>query len=241
MANTTKKFAVNPLDTIGTPTDVVQRSVSAPVVFPPLRLPTAAVDSLAVVVPSLALTSAALSLGHQRGRLSALSSRVRKQSKKIVEDALSRVFNYPHGTLSFSFPSDATAGESIGVWLTEGDVVIYASPAEDYTVISVDEPSNMPVDESTVIAKLRVNENREINNIFAIEDPVLAKNVQTAEKLLTLILQQIDFAIHREVKPLKKTLQVSEAYAAFQTAATELSRPITHQLINDIVSHEAVS
>lgn len=82
MANTTKKSAVNPLDTIGTPTDVVQRSVSAPVIFPPLRLTTAAVDSLAVVVPSLALTSKAMSASSQQARLSAMSSRVRKKIQK---------------------------------------------------------------------------------------------------------------------------------------------------------------
>jgi hypothetical protein len=240
MANTTKKSAVNPLDTIGIPTDVVQRSVSAPVISLPLRLTTAAVDSLAVVVPSLALTSTAMSPSHQQGRLSALSSRVRKKSKKIIEDALLRVFNFPSGTLSFSFPSDATSGESIGGWLTEGDLVVYAHPAEEF-LISVDEPSNIPVIDSTVLAKFRVSAARQIHNIFAIDDPVFAKKVQTAEELLTLILQNIDFAVHREVEPMNNTLQVNEAYAAFMTAATELSNPITHQVITDIIKRDTVS
>lgn len=240
MANTTKKSAVNPLDTIGTPTDVVQRSVSAPVIFPPLRLTTAAVDSLAVVVPSLALTSKAMSASSQQARLSAMSSRVRKKSKKIIEDALLCVFNFPPGTLSFDFPSDATSGESIGAWLTEGDLVSFASPTEEF-FISVDEPGNIPVIESTVLAKFRVNATRKIHNVFAIEDPVFAKKVSAAEAVLTLILQNIDFSVHREVEPINKTLTVDEAYAAFKTASVELSNPITHQVIADIIKRDAVS
>lgn len=240
MANTTKKSAVNPLDTIGTPTDVVQRSVSAPVIFPPLRLTTAAVDSLAVVVPSLALTSKAMSASSQQARLSAMSSRVRKKSKKIIEDALLCVFNFPPGTLSFDFPSDATSGESIGAWLTEGDLVSFASPTEEF-FISVDEPGNIPVIESTVLAKFRVNATRKIHNVFAIEDPIFAKKVPAAEAVLTLILQNIDFSVHREVEPMNKTLTVDEAYAAFKTASVELSNPITHQVIADIIKRDAVS
>lgn len=241
MANTTKKFAVNPLDTIGTPTDVVQQSASAPEVFPPLRLPTAAVDSLAVVVPSLALTSSkAMSVSSQQARLSAMSSRVRKKSQKIIEDALICAFNFSPGTLSFDFPSDATSGESIGVWLTEGDLVSFASPTEEF-FISVDEPSNIPVIESTVLAKFRVNATRKIHNVFAIEDPIFAKKVPAAEAVLTLILQNIDFSVHREVEPMKKTLTVDEAYAAFKTASVELSNPITHQVIADIIKRDAVS
>ncbi|WP_152615120.1 hypothetical protein [Janthinobacterium lividum] len=240
MANTTNKSAVNPLDTIGTPTDVVQRSGSAAIISPPLRLTTAAVDSLAVVVPSLALISKAMSASSQQARLSAMSSRVRKKSKKIIEDALLRVFNFPSGTLSFDFPSDATSGESIGAWLTEGDLVSFASPAEEF-FISVDEPGNIPVIESTVLAKFRLNATRKIHNVFAIEDPIFAKKVPAAEAVLTLILQNIDFSVHREVEPMNKTLTVDEAYAAFMTAATELSNPITHQVITDIIKRDTVS
>ena len=240
MPKATKNSAVNLLDIQDVHTDVVQRSVSAPVIFPPLRLTTAAVDSLAVVVPSLALTSKTMSASSQQARLSAMSSRVRKKSKKIIEDALSRVFNYPHGTLSFSFPGDATAGESIGVWLAEGDLVTYASPTEEF-LISVDEPGNIPVIESTVLAKFRVNATQKIHNVFAIEDPVFAKKVSAAEAVLTLILQNIDFSVHREVEPINKTLTVDEAYAAFKTASVELSNPITHQVIADIIKRDAVS
>ena len=241
MPKATKNSAVNLLDIQDVHTDVVQRSVSAPVIFPPLRLTTAAVDSLAVVVPSLALTSSkAMSASSQQARLSAMSSRVRKKSKKIIEDALLRVFNFPSGTLSFDFPSDATSGESIGAWLTEGDLVSFASPAEEF-FISVDEPGNIPVIESTVLAKFRVNATRKIHNVFAIEDPIFAKKVPTAEAVLTLILQNIDFSVHREVEPMKKTLTVDEAYAAFKTASVELSNPITHQVIADIIKRDAIS
>lgn len=240
MANSIKNSALHPLDTPATSTDLVQRSVSSSIVTPPLRLTTDAVDSVAVVEPSLALKSKEMSSGHKQGRLSAFSLRVRNQSKKVVEDALSQLFNYTPGTLSFCFPADATCGESIGVWLTEGDIIRYTSPGEDFE-ISFDESTNIPVIESTVLAKFRVNATRKIHNIFAIEDPVFAKKVSAAEAVLTLILQNIDFSVHREVEPINKTLTVDEAYAAFKTAATELSNPITRQVIADIIKRDAVS
>lgn len=239
MPKATKNSAVNLLDIQDVHTDVVQRSVPTPIVTPPLRLTTDAVDSVAVVDPSLVLKSKEMSPGQKKGRLSAISFRVRNQSKKVVEDALLRVFNLPHGTFSFSFPSDATSGESIGVWLTEGDIIRYASPGEDFK-ISLDEPANIPVIDSTVMAKFRLTVERQINNIFAIDDPIFSKKVKTVETVLTLITKNIDFAIHREVKPLKKTLTLDEAYAAFKTAAIELANPVTRQVITDIINRDAV-
>lgn len=239
MANSIKNSALHPLDTPATSTDLVQRSVSSPIVTPPLRLTTDAVDSVAVVDPSLALKSKEMSPGQKKGRLSAISFRVRNQSKKVVEDALSQLFNYTPGTLSFCFPADATFGEGIGVWLTEGDIIRYASPGEDFK-ISLDESANISVIDSTVMAKFRLTAARQINNIFAIYDPIFAKKVQTVETVLTLILQNIDFAVHREVEPIKKTLTVDEAYAAFKTAATELASPVTRQMITDIINRDAV-